>query len=156
MATYIQDGKEFSIYDVRSAHPNMSIPDGADLTHIGYAMLEETAPPTANDGYYVERGDNEQYAPNQWRMTWVQKPLPPQPLPTVTALQGMLAIAKAGLAAQFKTWRDGLDPISDFEIIAFVDRAQTWNPDNEILNLALEDLGLAERKDELFKLAATL
>jgi hypothetical protein len=34
-----------SIYDIRSANPNMSIPDGAYLEELGYARIESSTPP---------------------------------------------------------------------------------------------------------------
>lgn len=75
---------------------------------------------------------------------------------SVSALQGMRAIAAAGLAQAFLTWKASLDPLRDFEAIAFLDKAQSWRADNPILNTALETLGVADQKDALFELAASL
>ncbi len=79
-----------------------------------------------------------------------------QPPTSVSALQGMRAVKAAGLVAAFLAWRAGLDPVEDFEALAFVERAQTWEYDDPILNAALVDVGAAERKADLFRLAATL
>ena len=83
-------------------------------------------------------------------------PPPPPPPPSVTALQGMRAIAATGLVAAFLEWKAGLDPVTDFETIAFLDKAQTWVYDDPILNAALIALGIEAQKDALFTLAGTL
>jgi len=75
---------------------------------------------------------------------------------SVSRLQGMLAIAEAGLAAQFLDWKAGLDPVTDFAALAFLEGAQTWEYDHPLLNAALEALGVEAQKDALFTLAATL
>jgi hypothetical protein len=68
----------------------------------------------------------------------------------------MLAIAEAGLAAQFLAWKAALDPVADFVALAFLESAQEWHYDDPLLNAALVTLGVAEQKDALFTLAATL
>lgn len=81
----------------------------------------------------------------------------PPPVPTVTALQGMLAINAAGLTEAFVTWKATLDPIADFAAIAFFEKAQTWKRDNEYLLLGAQALGLDDVAiHNLFVLAATL
>jgi hypothetical protein len=74
----------------------------------------------------------------------------------VTALQGMLAISAFGLIEQFNTWKASLDPVLDFEVITFLDKAQHWGYDSPVLNAALLLLGIEEHKDALFELASTL
>lgn len=75
---------------------------------------------------------------------------------SVTALQGMLAISAFGLIEQFNTWKASLDPVLDFEVIAYIDKAQHWEYDSPVLNAALLLLGIEEHKDTLFELASTL
>jgi hypothetical protein len=76
---------------------------------------------------------------------------------SVTALQGMLAINSAGIGSAFVTWRNTLDPIDDFETIAFLDKAEHWQRSNPVLLAATAALGLSEAQvDDLFVLAATL
>lgn len=76
---------------------------------------------------------------------------------TVTALQGMLAIQSAGLAAGFNAWKSTLDPVVDFATIAFFEKAQTWKRDNEYLIQGATALGLTDAQlDGLFDLAETL
>ena len=77
--------------------------------------------------------------------------------PTVTALQGMLAIQQAGLVAGFTAWKASLDPIDDFATIAFFEKAQTWRRDDPTLLSAATALGISKNQlDELFILAVTL
>ena len=75
---------------------------------------------------------------------------------SVTALQGMLAISAFGLIEQFNIWKASLDPVLDFEVIAYIDKAQHWEYDSPVLNAALLLLGIEEHKDTLFELASTL
>jgi hypothetical protein len=80
-------------------------------------------------------------------------PVVPQ---SVKALQGMRAIKHAGLVQKFIDWKATLDPITDFEIIAFLEKAENWNYDDPIIDEVLTSFGEIGRKDELFILAATL
>lgn len=75
---------------------------------------------------------------------------------TVTALQGMRAIKAAGLVPAFLAWKGALDPVTDFEITAFLEKAQNWVYDDPILNAALVSLGVANQKAALFTLANSL
>jgi len=78
-------------------------------------------------------------------------------VPTVSALQGMKAIKQAGLVASFLAWKATLDPIEDFEALAFFDKAPTWRRDNPYLIQGATALGLTDEQiDQLFQLAATL
>jgi len=73
---YIKDAIQYPIHTIRTANPNMSIPDGADLTDIGYFTIEPVAAPTPNPGERVTAGDPEEYAPGQWRETWAVTAIP--------------------------------------------------------------------------------
>jgi hypothetical protein len=68
-----ETGLKSSIRQIRRANPDVSIPDGADLTHLGYAVLEEVAKP--EPAQYVIEGVPEEYEPGQWRQTWGFMPL---------------------------------------------------------------------------------
>ena len=81
----------------------------------------------------------------------------PPDVPTITALQGMLAIQAGGMVAGFNTWKATLDPVDDFAVIAFFEKAPTWRRDNPYLIQGATALGLtSEQIDSLFALAATL
>lgn len=59
-----------TIAQIRAQHPQVSIPEGADLTELGYAPLEDTEPPAAPDGHVVEPSEPEEVE-GVWRTTWI-------------------------------------------------------------------------------------
>jgi hypothetical protein len=73
---YIKDSIQYPLHSIRIAHPNMSIPDGADLTDLGYFAISPVAAPTPNPGERVTAGDPEEVAPGQWRETWIVTTIP--------------------------------------------------------------------------------
>lgn len=79
----------------------------------------------------------------------------PQPVATVTALQGLLAIDQLGLAATYEAW--ATDTSRTFAQRAFIDKAQTWKRDDSTLSAAATAFGLSDAQiDGLFELAVTL
>ena len=79
-----------SISAIRAAHPNMSIPDGADLTEFGYAMLTDA--PVTPAGYTAQRG-NPELVDGAWRYAYTYNLTVPQ---AVTMRQARLALLAAG------------------------------------------------------------
>ena len=79
---------------------------------------------------------------------------PPTPVPQqVTALQGLLAIDAAGLAAAYEAW--ATSPDRTFAQKAFIQRAQVWRRDDPVLQAAATAFGLTdENMDQLFAFAA--
>lgn len=69
--SYIRDGIIYDLSEIRLANQQMSIPDGADLTEIGYYRIEVIAPPTLTATQRLSKGGPEEYAPGKWRETWV-------------------------------------------------------------------------------------
>lgn len=67
---YVKDGAAFSIYEIRRAHPNVSMEDGVDLSSLGYAFLIETPQPAALPWHRVVEG-----APAGNTQTWAQEPM---------------------------------------------------------------------------------
>jgi hypothetical protein len=59
-----------TLHEIRAAHPQVSIPDGADLAHLGYAPLTLTDQPEVEDWHIAEPGAPEQGA-DGWHTTWV-------------------------------------------------------------------------------------
>jgi len=68
---YLKDSIQYTTSQVRKLNPQVSIPDGADLTDIGYYLIEPVAAPTPNPGERVTAGDPEEYETGKWRETWL-------------------------------------------------------------------------------------
>ena len=153
---YIKDNTRHTLYQIRKAHPNVSIPEGADLSSLGYAPLEETPQPDPIAEHRVIPGPDEEYAPGQWRQTWVQEPIPEPPVPeSATALQALLAIDELGYSTQYETWAN--DPARTFREKAFINKAEYWKIGDPQFNAAADDLGFTEEdKADFFRLASTL
>ena len=74
---------------------------------------------------------------------------------TVTALQGMLAIDKAGLSPAYDSWAS--NPSRTFAEKDFINKALYWRYDDDVLNAGCQALGITEaQKKQLFILAASL
>lgn len=79
----------------------------------------------------------------------------PPPVARITALQGLLAIDRSGLATSYDAWAD--DPARTFAERAFINKAQDWRRDDATLAGAATALGLTDAQvDAMFELAATL
>ena len=95
----IATGTRVSIYAIRTLHPHMSIPDGADLADLGYAPIVLDSTPLLAPG--------ESYAPGQlqqegsiWRQTWVILP-PPDPAILIAEKTEMLWTAADRYTSQY-------------------------------------------------------
>lgn len=73
---YLKDSIQYTTSQIRKLNPQVSIPDGADLTDIGYFTIEPVAAPVLNPGERVTAGDPEEYATGQWRETWMVTAIP--------------------------------------------------------------------------------
>jgi hypothetical protein len=81
--------------------------------------------------------------------------MPEDTTPTITALQGLLALDQSGLSADYTQW--ATDPARTFAEKAYIDKATMWRRDAPVLNSAAQSMGLtSEQVDALFVLAATL
>ena len=158
------DRYPLALPQVRLAFPDVSFaatPDPQDLLPLGIVVVRETAAPEYDSATQVIEEAPPRYENGHWVQAWVVRDLTAEELQarvprSVTALQGMRAIKAAGLAPGFLAWKNMLDPIDDFEAIAFLDKAQTWEYDDPTLSAALETLGVAQQKNSLFILASTL
>ena len=89
----ITTGTRVSIYAIRALYPHMSIPEGADLSDLGYAPLLEDPVPVASDGEYLTRGPIVERV-GKWYATWVVNP---KPVPiSVSKYQAVEALSRAG------------------------------------------------------------
>lgn len=68
---YLKDSIQYTTSQIRKLHPQVSIPDGADLTDLGYAVIETVAQPTPTATQRVTAGAPEEYETGKWRETWV-------------------------------------------------------------------------------------
>ena len=89
----IATGTRVSIYAIRALHPNMSIPDGADLGGLGYARIFDAPQPTLQPGEYLTVGPAEQ-VDSEWHATWIINP-PPVPF-SASKFQAIEALAQFG------------------------------------------------------------
>ena len=89
----ISTGLSVGIQAIRAAHPTLSIPDGADLSDLGYAQLVGTPQPTLQPGEYLTSGPAQQVG-GEWHATWVINP-PPVPV-SVSKFQAIEALERAG------------------------------------------------------------
>lgn len=143
-------GQRATKSQIKQALPHLSFADNSDLSEYGFPTLETVAQPDPIDGHYVQAGDDEEYAPGQWRQTWVIEEAPPPRVPQVIErLQARLALINASLwdavAAYFA------DPARTAEELAFWEDARTWNRDDPAIAAASTALGLtAEQVDALF------
>lgn len=81
---------------------------------------------------------------------------PPSVVPEIcTALQGLLAIDHAGLAAGYQSWASSED--RSFAERAFIDKALTWRRDDPVLIAGATAMGLGDEDiDNLFVIASQL
>ena len=91
---------------IREAHPGLSFDPHSDLSEHGYPTLETTPQPDSIDAdHHVIPVPDEEYAPGQWRQTWVQELIPEPPVPeSVEALYALLAIDNLGYTGAYEAW----------------------------------------------------
>lgn len=149
-----ETGEALTLRQVKVALPNVSFGPNADLTDLGFPTLELTTRPEVQATEVTVEGAPEEYEPGKWRQTW---DIQPMPIPeSVNSLQGMIAIKRAGLVSGFLAWKNSLDPVEDFEAIAYFDKAGTWLYDSPVIDAALDALGIPEQKDTLFRIAGSI
>lgn len=149
---------------LRVENPNASFPSemaDALLAEFGVYPVRPTSRPEYDPATQTLSEALPSYENGAWVQTWAVRDLTAEELQarvprSITPLQGMRAIKVAGLISGFYAWKNALDPVDDFEAIAFLEKAQTWDYDDPTLNAALEALGVMAQKDALFTLAATL
>lgn len=71
---------------IRAQHPQVSIPDGADLTELGFGLLVDTPPPSA-PGKKIVAGPPA-FSAGAWRKVWVVSDYTAGELDTVKATSG--------------------------------------------------------------------
>lgn len=87
----IETKEETDIYKIRLEHSNMSIPDNADLTSLGYIAIELTEKPY-RDGYYAVEGPVIDF-----KQTWELIPYDKPDIKSITIRQARLYLLSIGL-----------------------------------------------------------
>lgn len=155
---------DYSITNLRLDNPNVCFPQQPSdelLADFDVYQLYSLDQPTIDPNTQIVESTSRINLNGNWTQQWTIRNLTPEELQdripkVVSALQGMLAIKEAGLVPAFLAWKATLDPVIDFETLAFLEKAQTWVYDELILNEALVALGIESQKDALFTLANTL
>lgn len=96
---------------IRQQHPQVSIPDGADLSDLGYAPLTLTEPPVAPEWHVVEPGEPEQVE-GAWRTTWAVREMTAQEksdsaaqqIKQIEAESGIVRILREATIMQLENW----------------------------------------------------
>ena len=81
-------GQRTDLYTIRAAHPSMSIPDGADLSGLGYEPIVPADRPSLAPGEACTPGPLVRDG-SVWRETWTVLP-PPEPAKVVADKTEML------------------------------------------------------------------
>lgn len=144
-------GTIVSIDAIRETHPNMSIPDGADLTGIGYQRIYPAQTiPTPADGEIVVSKPPEK-VDGVWREVFALEPAPVSSAQQVTMRQARLELLS----------RDLLDDVD--AMIAVAGRAarieweyaSTVTRDNPVIAVVQQQQGITDEQiDDLFREAA--
>lgn len=128
----------------------MSIPDGADLSDIGYWPIEATTPPTPGPNEIIVPGEPEEYEPARWRETWVTQPAPFIPL---TPRQIRLALTQAGQRAAV----EAAVSAGDQDLKDWWEFSLDYQRQHPLVIAMISSLGLSEAEaDGLWRLSATL
>ena len=97
--------------NIRQQHPQVSIPEGADLSDLGYAPLTLTEPPTPPEWHTVEPGEPEQVQ-GTWRTTWAVREMTAQEksdhaaqqIKQIEAESGIVRILREATILQLESW----------------------------------------------------
>lgn len=152
MTIYVKNNQPYSADELRALHPNVSLPDGGDMTQYGYAHLVMTPAPQAEPGHAVVQGTIVDGA-----QTWVQVPIVVEVPQSVTMRQARLALLNAGLLTEVNSAVAGMSGAAgdaariEWEFSSMVER-------HKVLVTSLGTvLGLSDAQlDALFINAATL
>ena len=92
-----QDGTQMSIDTVRALHPNMSIPDGANLDDIGFAQILPAIDMPVPGPEQMLVSAPPQLVDGVWHEVFTLADIPPPEVPqTITRAQGKIALIMSG------------------------------------------------------------
>lgn len=99
------------LWQIREAYPHVSIPDGADLSDLGYVPLQDTEPPTAPEWHLVEAAPPEQIE-GAWCTAWLVREMttPEKSVHAAARIRqieeetGVVRILRDATILQLETW----------------------------------------------------
>ena len=136
---------------IRGAHPNMSIPDGADLTGIGYQRIYPAQTiPTPADGEIVVSKPPEK-VDGVWREVFALEPAPVFVPQQVTMRQARLEL----LSRDFLDVVDAVTAVAGCVAQIEWEYASTVDRDNLVIAAVQQQQGMTDEQiDDLFREAA--
>lgn len=147
-----------SIQAIRQAHPNMSIPDGADLQDIGYATVLPALTVPEAGATQVRVAAPPQLVDGAWRECWVLEDKPRVVPEQITRAQGKIVLLQLGLWQPALDYVAGLtDPLAKATGEVALHDTTYWSRSSPFLNAAAESLGLSSSDlDALFVTASEI
>ena len=154
---YLDDQDHVVAVDViRAAHPNMSIPEGADLSDIGYRrILPAIEIPEPGEGQIVVQRSPQLIA-GQWREVFAVEPAPVVVPQQITRAQGKATLIKTGRWSAILAYVDTIsDPTEKAMAQVALHDTLTWQRTSPFLTTAAGALGMtSEQLDDLFVTAS--
>jgi hypothetical protein len=137
-----------TLHEIRAAHPQVSIPDGADLAHLGYAPLTLTDQPEVEDWHIAEPGAPEQGA-DGWHTTWVVREMSAQERASA-ALQTIIAVETAAHVDSQRLFRETTLAMVEKEALALGYTLEQLAAKNKGYRLLKEfDMQIAALREQL-------
>lgn len=145
-----------NIATIREAHPNMSIPDGADLSGIGYRrILPAIEIPEPGEGQIVVQRPPQLIA-GQWREVFAVEPAPVVVPQQITRAQGKATLIKTGRWSAILAYVETIpDPTEKAMVQVALHDTLNWERTSPTVLQAAAALGMTSAEmDELFISAA--
>ena len=149
-------GTVVHIAAIREAHPNMSIPDGADLTGVGYLrILPALEIPGPGEGQIVVQRSPQLIA-GQWREVFAIEPAPVVVPQQITRAQGKATLIKTGRWSAILAYVETIpDPTEKAMVQVALHDTLNWERTSPTVLQAAAALGMTSAEmDELFISAA--
>ena len=149
-------GTVLSIAAIREAHPNMSIPDGADLSDIGYERVYPAlTTPIATESEVLVSMPPEK-VDGVWREVFAVEAAPVVVPQQITRAQGKAALIMQGSWGAVLDYVGAIqDPTQRALAEVALHDTLTWERSSPFLNAAVAGLGMTdEQLDALFIQAA--
>ena len=149
-------GTVLSIAAIREAHPNMSIPDGADLSDIGYERVYPALTTPIATGSEVLVSKPPEKVDGVWREVFAVEMAPVLVPQQITRAQGKAALIMQGLWGAVLDYVGAIqDPTQRALAEVALHDTLTWERSSPFLNAAVAGLGMTdEQLDALFIQAA--